>query len=153
MPAGSHEYIKRAVEAQGFTKLLGAEVDDIGEGYLVLSLRFRAELTQQNGFFHGGAIAYLIDNATTAAAATVLRPGQSVLTAEYKLNLLSPGIGDRLVCRAEVLKPGRLLSVVEAKVYAEREGKAKLVTTALATIANLANERDQEAAVSSEPAA
>jgi uncharacterized protein (TIGR00369 family) len=96
---------------------------------------------QQHGFFHGGAIAYLVDNCTTAAAATVLSPGYSVLTAEYKLNILSPGIGDRLVCRAEVVKPGRMLSVVEAKVFACRGEARKLVAVALATIANLPPER------------
>ncbi len=98
-------------------------------------------MTQQNGVFHGGAIAFLVDIATTAAAATVLRPGYSVITAEYKLNIVSPGTGDRLVCRAEVVKPGRMLTVVEAKVHALDGDKSRLVAVALATIANLPPER------------
>lgn len=138
------EYAKRiraALESQGFLQLVGGEVGEIGAGFLEVSLPYRREVTQQNGVFHGGAIAFLVDTATTAAAATVLRPGYSVITAEYKLNIVSPGVGDRLVCRAEVVKPGRMLTVVEAKVHALAGDKSKLVAVALATIANLPPER------------
>ncbi len=138
--------IRRALQSQGFTQLLGGEVGEIGAGYLEMSLPARPELMQQHGLFHGGAIAYLVDNCTTAAAATVLSPGYGVLTAEYKLNIVSPGIGDRLVCRAEVVKPGRMLTVVEAKVFARRGEAQKLIAVALATIANLPPERQSAAA-------
>ena len=93
---------------------------------------------QQNGLFHGGVIAYLIDNATTAAAATVIdRATRSVITSEYKINLVAPSSGDRLTCRAEVVKPGRTLTVVDAKVFCRIDGAEKLVAVALATIVNL----------------
>jgi len=130
--------IKSTLEAQGFTKLVGAEVISVEPGVVVMALDRRPEVLQQNGLFHGGAVAYLIDNATTAAAGTMIdRTKRSVITAEYKINLLSPSFGDRLTCRAEVVKPGRLLTVVEAKVYCRIEGAEKLVAVALATIANL----------------
>jgi uncharacterized protein (TIGR00369 family) len=138
--------IRSALQSQGFTRLLGAEVDEVGAGYLAMSLPARAELMQQHGFFHGGAIAYLVDNCTTAAAATMLAPGHGVLTAEYKLNIVSPATGDRLFCRAEVVKPGRMLTVVQAKVFACRGEARKLVAVALATIANLPPERAPAAA-------
>ncbi len=92
--------IRGALESQGFMRLLHGEVDAPGEGYCVLSLPHRPELLQQNGILHGGAIAFLVDN--TAAAGTESRPGCSVLTAEYKLNILAPGLGERLVCRARL---------------------------------------------------
>jgi len=83
-------------------------------------------------------IAYLIDNATTAAAGTMIdRATRSVITGEYKINLMAPSIGDRLTCRAEVVKPGRTLTVVEAKVFCRIDGADKLVAVALATIVNL----------------
>ena len=83
-------------------------------------------------------LAYLVDNATTAAAATVIdRTKRTVITAEYKINLVAPSTGDRLTCRAEVVKPGRSLTVVEAKVHCCIDGTDKLVAVALATIANL----------------
>jgi uncharacterized protein (TIGR00369 family) len=133
--------IRAALASQGFLQLVGAEVDEVGAGFLVMSVGYRRELTQQNGVFHGGVIAFLVDTATTAAAATVLRAGYNVITAEYKLNLVSPGVGDRLVCRAEVIKPGRMLTIVEAKVHAHAADTAKLVAVGLATIANVPPER------------
>jgi uncharacterized protein (TIGR00369 family) len=130
--------IRKTLEAQGFTQLVGAEVVSVEPGVVVMAVDRRAELLQQNGLFHGGVIAYLIDNATTAAAATVIdRATRTVITAEYKINLVSPSVGERLTCRAEVVKPGRSLTVVEAKVTCRTDGTEKLVAVALATIANL----------------
>jgi uncharacterized protein (TIGR00369 family) len=130
--------IKSTLEAQGFTRLVGAEVVSVEPGVVVMALDRRPEVLQQNGLFHGGVIAYLVDNATTAAAATVIdRAKRTVITAEYKVNLVSPSLGDRLTCRAEVIKPGRSLTVVEAKVFCRTDGEEKLVAVALATIANL----------------
>ena len=130
--------IRKTLEGQGFTQLLGAQVVAVEPGVVVMAVGRRAELLQQNGLFHGGVAAYLIDNATTAAAATVIdRATRTVITAEYKINLVSPSVGDRLTCRAEVVKPGRSLTVVEAKVHCRIDGTEKLVAVALATIANL----------------
>ncbi len=130
--------IRASLESQGFTRLLAAEVVSVEPRVVVMALDRRDEVLQQNGLFHGGAIAYLVDNATTAAAATVIdREKRTVITAEYKINLVAPSKGDRLTCRAEVVKPGRSLTVVEAKVYCRIDGAEKLVAVALATIANL----------------
>src|SRR4051794_21046525 len=130
--------IRSTLESQGFTRLLGAEVVSVEPRAVVMAVNRRPELLQQNGLFHGGVIAYLIDNATTAAAATMIdRASRTVIMAEYKINLVSPSVGDRLTCRAEVVKPGRLLTVVEAKVFCRTDREEKLVAVALATIANL----------------
>jgi uncharacterized protein (TIGR00369 family) len=87
-------------------------------GVVVMALDRRPEVLQQNGLFHGGVIAYLIDNATTAAAGTVIdRTRAACITAEYKINLVAPSSGDRLTCRAEVVKPGRSLTVVDARSF------------------------------------
>ena len=130
--------IKHTLENQGFTKLIGAEVVSIEKGVVVMALDRRPEVLQQNGLFHGGVIAYLIDNATTAAAGTMIdRAKRSVITGEYKINLIAPSTGDRLTCRAEVVKPGRTLTVVDAKVFCRIDGADKLVAVALATIVNL----------------
>src|SRR3954470_23315437 len=130
--------IRSTLESQGFTRLLGAKVVSVEPNVVTMAVNRRPELLQQNGLFHGGVIAYLIDNATTAAAATAIdRATRTVITAEYKINLLSPSVGDRLTCRAEVVKPGRLLTVVEAKVFCRTDGEERLVAVALATIANL----------------
>jgi uncharacterized protein (TIGR00369 family) len=130
--------IKTTLENQGFTRLVGAAVVAVEPGVVVMALDRRDAVLQQNGLFHGGVIAYLVDNATTAAAGTVIdRARRTVITAEYKINLVAPSRGDRLTCRAEVVKPGRLLTVVEAKVTCRTDGEERLVAVALATIANL----------------
>ncbi|MFZ5678659.1 MAG: PaaI family thioesterase [Bradyrhizobiaceae bacterium] len=130
-PIAAH--IRNNVMRQGFMTHVGAEVTDLTRGTCVLSVDRRPELLQQNGFFHGGVTAFLIDNATTIAAATV--KGQAALTAEYKLNLLAPASGDRLICRARVVKPGRQVSVVAADVFCVIDGAEKHTATALASIA------------------
>lgn len=127
------DHIRNNVMRQGFMTYVGAEVTDLTRGGCVLLVGRRPELLQQNGFFHGGVTAFLIDNATTIAAATV--KGQAALTAEYKLNLLAPASGDRLICRARVVKPGRQLSIVAADVFCVIDGAEKHTATALASIA------------------
>jgi uncharacterized protein (TIGR00369 family) len=130
--------IRSTLESQGFTKLVGAEVVSVEPGVVVMAVNRRPELLQQNGLFHGGVLAYLIDNATTAAAGTMIdRAARSVITGEYKINLIAPSTGDCLTCRAEVVKAGRTLTVVDAKVFCRIDGAEKLVAVALGTIVNL----------------
>lgn len=123
------------VGRQGFMNLVGAELSDLARGACTLAVERRPELLQQHGFFHGGVTAFLVDNATTIAAAT--SRGQPALTAEYKLNLLSPAAGERLICRARVIKPGRQVAVVAADVFCLTDGVEKHTATALASIAML----------------
>jgi len=128
--------VRSVVAQQGLMKHIGAEVLHLAPGECATTVTRRPELLQNLGYFHGGTTAFLIDNATAIAASTLLRAGQAVLTAEYKINFLNPGRGERLICRARVVKPGRTLSVVTADVYAVAEaGDEVHVATALATIA------------------
>ena len=127
------DMIRNSVMQQGFMMLVGAEIAELTRGTCTLAVEQRPELLQQHGFFHGGVTAFLIDNATTIAAAT--SRGQGALTAEYKLNLLSPAVGERLICRARVIKPGRQVAVVAADVFCASGGEEKHTATALASIA------------------
>jgi len=129
------ERIHEGVGRQGFMGLIGAEISELRRGSCTLVVDRRAELLQQHGFFHGGVTAFMVDNATTIAAAT--SRGQPALTAEYKLNLLSPASGERLICRARVIKPGRQVAVVAADVFCVTDGVEKHTATALASIAML----------------
>ena len=130
--------IRQHVAAQGFMQLIGAELGKLSRGTCEMSVDKRPELLQQHGMFHGGVTAFLVDNATTIAASTMIQQDQSVLTAEYKLSLLAPGLGERLVCRARVIKAGKTLSVVAADVYSVTGTEEKHTATALATIAVIA---------------
>ncbi|WP_454618685.1 PaaI family thioesterase [Bradyrhizobium cenepequi] len=127
--------IRDNVGRQGFMNHIGAELSDLVRGACTIEVERRPELLQQHGLFHGGVTAFLVDNATTIAAATTR--GQAALTAEYKLNLLSPASGDRLICRARVIKPGRQVAVVAADVFCVIDGEEKHTATALASIAML----------------
>src|SRR5712664_3064888 len=130
--------IRESVGRQGFMIHVGAELSELARGSCTLAVDRRPELLQQHGLFHGGVTAFLVDNATTIAAAT--SRGQPALTAEYKLNLLSPAAGDRLICRARVIKPGRQVAVVAADVFCLIDGVEKHTATALASIAMLTAE-------------
>jgi uncharacterized protein (TIGR00369 family) len=127
--------IRNNLGRQGFMNLVGAELSELTRGSCALVVDRRPELLQQHGMFHGGVTAFLVDNATTIAAVT--SRGQTALTAEYKLNLLSPATGERLICRARVIKPGRQLAVVAADVFCVIDGVEKHTATALASIAML----------------
>src|SRR6185312_4165655 len=127
--------IRDNVGRQGFMSHVGAELSELTRGTCTLAVDRRPELLQQHGLFHGGVTAFLVDNATTIAAAT--SRGQPALTAEYKLNLLSPATGERLICRARVIKPGRQVAVVAADVFSVADGVEKHTATALASIAML----------------
>ena len=130
--------IHATVARQGFMNLVGAELSAMSRGACTIAVESRPELLQQHGFFHGGVTAFLVDNATTIAAAT--SRGQPALTAEYKLNLLSPAVGEKLICRARVIKPGRQVSVVAADVFCVSDGVEKHTATALASIAMLSED-------------
>jgi uncharacterized protein (TIGR00369 family) len=127
--------IRESLGQQGFMAHMGAELTELARGSCTLVVDRRPELLQQHGLFHGGVTAFLVDNATTIAAAA--SRGQPALTAEYKLNLLSPASGCRLICRARVIKPGRQVAVVAADVFCVIDGAEKHTATALASIAML----------------
>ncbi len=127
--------IRTRVAGIAFCNLIASELEELGPGTCAASVARRPELLQHLGMFHGGVSAYLVDHATTVAAATILMPGQAVLTAEYKLNLMAPATGERLICRARVLRPGSTVTVVAADLFSLAGGKEKQTGAALATIA------------------
>src|ERR1700760_3433314 len=135
------ERIHANVSRQGFMNLVGAELSVMSRGTCRIAVERRPELLQQHGFFHGAVTAFLVDNATTIAAAT--SRGQGALTAEYKLNLLSPAPGERLICRARVIKPGRQVAVVAADVFCVTDGVEKHTATALALLQERIPVQDQ----------
>lgn len=85
---------------QAFSRMLGTELVEFGDGRAVLALDIQPDHTQQNGFAHGGILAYLVDNAVTFAAGSVLGP--EILTAGVGVEYLRPATGPRLVATAVV---------------------------------------------------
>lgn len=103
---------------------LGIEVAEIAPGRVVLELPFRADLCQQNGFVHAGAITTAADSACGYAAMTLQPPDRDILTVEFKVNLMSPAVGDRFRTTATVVRSGRTLTVCSAEVEALTRGVA-----------------------------
>lgn len=111
--------VQRSFDAQPLMHFIGARLVLVTAGACVIELPYRKELGQQNGFFHGGIIGTLADNAGGFAAYTLMPADSGVLTVEYKINLMAPAKGDRLVAEGHVMRAGRTLVVSRADVYAE----------------------------------
>ncbi|TMG92888.1 MAG: PaaI family thioesterase [Betaproteobacteria bacterium] len=111
-------------------------------GYCAIELPFREDLTQQHGYVHAGIVGAIVDSAGGYAGFTLFPADASVLTVEYKLNLLAPAAGERLVAEAQVVKPGRTLAITRGEVYAEADGKRTLCAIMQQTLIVLAGKAD-----------
>jgi uncharacterized protein (TIGR00369 family) len=126
--------IRASFASQRYLTLLGATLETVRPGSVEMHLPGRDDLRQQHGYFHGGAIASLFDSASAYAAFTLIPAHETILTVEYKLNLLAPGKGDRLIVRARVIKPGRTLTVVQADAFGASDGGESLCATTIQTL-------------------
>ena len=111
------ERVEASFANQPLMDFLGAKLATIEPGFCEIHLPYRFELTQQHGFFHAGMIGTVADNCGGYAAFSLMPADSSVLTVEYKINLLSPGDGDLLIGRGKVKKAGRTLTVCEVDVF------------------------------------
>jgi uncharacterized protein (TIGR00369 family) len=121
-------------DAQTVMRTLGISIARLDAGEADLVMAYAAAFTQQNGFVHAGIITAGLDNACGMAAYTLMTPGAAILTVEFKTNLLAPAKGERFLFRAQVLKPGRTLTVCEARAYAIESGKENLVASMTGTL-------------------
>ncbi|CAN7617882.1 PaaI family thioesterase [Pseudorhodoferax sp. LjRoot39] len=126
---------RQALASQPFSQLLGAELTALQPGLVELQLPLTVQLQQQHGFAHGGVLSYLADNALTFAGGTAMRV--PVVTAEFKINYLRPGVGERLIARARAVHVGRSQAVCSCEVFALQDGAEKLCALAQGTIAAL----------------
>ncbi len=129
--------VQQGFAQAAFPRELGIAFVDCGPGWCESSLQLEPRHLQQDRYVHAGVQATMADHTAGAAAATVLPAAGTVLTVEFKINLLRPGQGESLTCRAQVLKAGRNLSVVESEVYANSQNERALVSKATVTIANV----------------
>jgi uncharacterized protein (TIGR00369 family) len=123
-------------------QLIGARLLELRPGYCAIELPYRDDLTQQHGYVHAGIVSAIADSAGGYAGFTLFPADASVLTVEYKLNLIAPAAGERLVAAAEVVKPGRTLAITRGEVYAEAEGKSTLCAIMQQTLIVLAGKPD-----------
>ena len=109
--------IRASFGRQRAMTLIGAALAAVEPGYVEVSLPFRDDLTQQKGFVHGGILGMIADSACGYAAFSLMPTDCSLVTVEYKINILNPAVGN-LVAKGQVVKPGRTLTVARAEVYA-----------------------------------
>lgn len=120
---------------QGAMATIGAQLDEVAPGRVVVGLVHSPAISQQHGFVHAGMLAAAMDTACGYAASTLMPAEAGVLTIEYKINLLAPARGPRLRCEAEVTKAGRTISVAEARAWGQdAQGRPTLAATMTATL-------------------
>ena len=134
--------VRASFARQGAMRLMGARLAELRPGYCAIELPYRDDLTQQHGYIHAGVVAAIVDSAGGYAGFTLFPAEASVLTVEYKLNLLAPAAGERLIAEAEVVKPGRTLVITRGEVFAESSGKRSLCAIMQQTLIVLAGKTD-----------
>jgi uncharacterized protein (TIGR00369 family) len=112
------QHVRESFGRQKAMGLIGASLTALEPGKAEVSLPYRPEITQQKGYVHGGIIGMIADNACGYAAYSLMPESASLVTVEYKINILAPARGS-LVAKGEVIKAGRTLTVTRAEVYAE----------------------------------
>lgn len=128
------ERIRRSFARQGAMHTLGAELTSVSQGVVEIEMPFDEKLTQQHGILHAGVISAALDTACTYSAYTMIEPDVSLLTIEFKVNLMSPGKGERFLFRGEITKPGSTIIVADGRGYALNDGPAKLIASMTSTM-------------------
>ena len=138
------ERCKESFDRQGLMRLIGAELVEVRDGRAVIEVPYREGLTQQHGYFHAGVVSSIADTASGYAAFSVMPADSSVLTVEFKINLINPAAGERLRAEAKVLKAGRTLVIVSATVFGVNDGEATPCAEFLGTMIVLKDASDVE---------
>jgi uncharacterized protein (TIGR00369 family) len=125
--------VRASFARQGAMATFGAELTDVVSGRAAIALPIEPRLSQQDGFLHAGVVVAL-DSACGYAALTLMPDDAEVLTVEFKVNLLAPASGERLVAEGEVVRAGGTLTVCRGDAYAEQAAERGHVATMLATM-------------------
>ena len=126
--------VAKSFESQTFMKTIGAKLDSVDEGRVVISVELKPSMMQQHGFGHAGVTFSIGDSAAGYAALTKMGKNQEVLTSEMKIHLMSPADGKILKAVGSVLKAGRRLLVVQSNIYSADDKNEKLIATMLGTM-------------------
>jgi uncharacterized protein (TIGR00369 family) len=126
---------QKVLASQPFSVLIGAELIRLETGFAEIHIPVKPDLKQQHGFLHGGVISYAADNAITFAGGSVL--GESVVTAEFKINYLKPCLGKLLVARATVIDHGKRSAVCRCEIFMIGDGGEQLCAAAQGTVSTI----------------
>ncbi|MFD3400218.1 PaaI family thioesterase [Kribbella sp. NPDC058693] len=134
MTEAAEARVRESFDRQGLMEHLGARISYVGAGEVRIELPSRPEVTQQHGYFHAGATSSIADSAGGYAAFTLFPEGTTVLTVEFKINLLAPAEGERLEAVGTVIKPGRTLTICKLEVFAVAGARRTLVAVGQQTV-------------------
>lgn len=124
---------------QGIMETLDARLGQLSPGKAEILLDFHERLSQQHGVFHAGVISTIADSAGAFAAYSLFPPSRSIVSVEFKINMLNPADGERLRAAGEVLKCGRTLSICEVEVYILKQGSETLCAKMQQTLFQVAD--------------
>ncbi len=136
--------VRASFARQSVMELIGAELTRVAPGLVEIELPYREDLCQQHGFFHAGVTSTIADSAGGYAAYSLFPADASVLTTEYKINLLAPAAGERLRAVGRVVKPGRMLTICDVEVFAVEGGAEKLCAKLLQTLMTMHGKPDRK---------
>jgi uncharacterized protein (TIGR00369 family) len=128
------ERVLASFNRQNAMQLIQATLPVIEHGLTEIHVPHWTGIEQQHGFVHGGVVGMIADSAAGYAAMTMVSASASVLTVEYKMNLVAPADGDKLIARGKVVRPGRTLIITQAEVFAVKNGEETLCALMQQTI-------------------
>jgi len=126
--------VAASFDKQSAMTLIHATMPVIEHGRTEIHVPHWDGIEQQHGFVHGGVVGMIADSSAGYAAMTMVPASASVLTVEYKMNLVAPADGEKLIARGQVIRPGRTLIVTKAEVFAVKEGREVLCALMQQTI-------------------
>ncbi len=126
--------IRTSFAKQGLMATLRATLVKVAPGLVEIAIHPSPSISQQHGFAHGGAVSAIAGSAAGYAALSLMPPDRGVLTAEFKISLVAPAAGDRIIARGRVIKSGRTLTLAQTEVFAESGGQEKLIALLTATM-------------------
>lgn len=143
--ASSEQRVRDSFARQGLMRHLGAELLEVTSGLVRIRMPFREELTQQHGYFHAGATSSIADTAGGYAGYTLFPDDSSVLTIEFKINLVAPAQGEYLEAVGKVIRSGRTLTICQLEVFGITGTERKLVAVGQQTLMCMQGKTDVSA--------
>lgn len=131
------EEVRRSFAAQRVMNLIGASITLLEAGAVDITLPYREDLTQQNGFIHAGIITTIADSACGYSSYSLMPEGSDVLSVEFKINLLKPAKGEKFVAEGRIVRSGKTLTVARCDVFGYQSGNREAIAAMQATLIRL----------------
>ena len=145
VPSDALNRVRESFDRQGLMATLDAKLTEVSPGLVRIRMPYSRSVTQQHGYFHAGATSSIADSAGGYAGFTLFPEGSSVLTVEFKINLVAPAQGEYLEATGKVLRSGRTLTICQLEVHALDGEERTLVALGQQTLICMHGRPDPEA--------